>query len=89
MSSLPIADFTTVRVYAKRVLTEHRAAFVRMLSIYAVAAVMSLVPAWVIGKFTNFANDHALTSARIILYVAILLGSSLSYACLLYTSRCV
>ena len=33
MSSLPIADFATVRVYAKRVLTEHRAAFVRMLSI--------------------------------------------------------
>ena len=87
MSSLPIADFTTVRVYAKRVLTEHRAAFVRMLSIYAVAAVMSLVPAWVIGKFTNFANDHALTSARIILYVAILLGSSLSYALFTFLAR--
>ena len=87
MSSLPIADFTTVRVYAKRVLTEHRAAFVRMLSIYAVAAVMSLVPAWVIGKFTNFATDHALTSARIILYVAILLGSSLSYALFTFLAR--
>jgi ABC-type multidrug transport system fused ATPase/permease subunit len=87
MSTLPIADFPTVRVYAKRVLSEHRGSFARMLSLYAVAAVMSLVPAWVIGEFTNFATDRDLTSSRIVVYVSILLGSSLSYALFSFLAR--
>ncbi|MFZ1062691.1 MAG: ABC transporter ATP-binding protein [Acidimicrobiales bacterium] len=87
MTSLPIADFSTVRLYAKRVLTEHRRAFARMLSLYAVAAVMSLVPAWVIGQFTNFATDRSLTSPRIVVYVLILLGSSLAFALFSFLAR--
>jgi ABC-type multidrug transport system fused ATPase/permease subunit len=58
-----------------------------MLSLYSLAAVMGLVPAWVIGEFTNFATDRTLTSFRIVVYVAILLGSSLSYALLSFLAR--
>lgn len=87
MSALPIADFKTVRVYARRLLGEHRSRFVRMLLLYSLAAVMGLVPAWVIGEFTNFATDHTLTSSRIVVYSAILLGSSLSYALLSFLAR--
>ena len=58
-----------------------------MLSLYSLAAVMGLVPAWVIGEFTNFATDHTLTSSRIVVYSAILLGSSLSYALLSFLAR--
>jgi len=87
VNSLPIADFKTVRIYARRLLTEHRKKFVRMLSLYSLAAVMGLVPAWVIGEFTNFATDRTLTSIRIVVYVAILLGSSLSYALLSFLAR--
>ena len=28
-----------------------------MLSLYALAAVMALIPAWVIGEITNYASD--------------------------------
>ena len=76
-----------MRVYARRLLGEHRSRFVRMLSLYSLAAVMGLVPAWVIGEFTNFATDHTLTSSRIVVYSAILLGSSLSYALLSFLAR--
>jgi ABC-type multidrug transport system fused ATPase/permease subunit len=87
MGSLPIADFPTVRVYAKRLLNEHRRRFIRMLSLYAVAAVMGLVPAWVIGEITNFATDGTLNSSRIVIYVSILLGSSLCYALFSFLAR--
>ncbi len=87
MSSLPIADFSTVRIYARRLIHQHRSSFVVMLSIYAVAAMMGLVPAWIIGEITNFATEHDLTASRISLYVAILLFSSLSYALFSFLAR--
>jgi ABC-type multidrug transport system fused ATPase/permease subunit len=87
MSSLPIADFATVRVYAKRLISEHRTRFVQMLSLYSVAAITGLVPAWVIGEITNFATDKTLTSFRIVVYVGILLGSSLCYALFSFLAR--
>lgn len=87
MSALPIASFATVRVYARRLLLEHRTRFAQMLSLYAVAAIMGLVPAWVIGEITNFATDKSLTSFRIFVYVGILLGSSLCYALFSFLAR--
>jgi ABC-type multidrug transport system fused ATPase/permease subunit len=87
MSSLPIANFATVRVYAKRIILEHRTRFIQMLSLYAVAAITGLVPAWVIGEITNFATDKTLTSFRIVVYVGILLGSSLCYALFSFLAR--
>jgi ABC-type multidrug transport system fused ATPase/permease subunit len=87
MSSLPIANYATVRVYAKRLLTQHRARFIQMLSLYSVAAITGLVPAWVIGEVTNFATDKTLTATRIFVYVGILLGSSLCYALFSFLAR--
>jgi ABC-type multidrug transport system fused ATPase/permease subunit len=58
-----------------------------MLSLYALAAVMALIPAWVIGEITNFASKHHLTSFKITLYVGILIVSSLGYALLTYFAR--
>ena len=53
---LPVANSKAVLAYAKVLIREHRAALFRMLSLYAFAAVMALVPAWVIGEITNFAS---------------------------------
>jgi ABC-type multidrug transport system fused ATPase/permease subunit len=58
-----------------------------MLAIYALAAIMALIPAWVIGEITNFASDNQLTSFRITVYVAILVVSSLAYAVLTFFAR--
>jgi ABC-type multidrug transport system fused ATPase/permease subunit len=58
-----------------------------MLSLYALAAIMALIPAWVIGEITNFASDHQLTSQRISLYVGALIVSSLLCALLTYFAR--
>ena len=56
--------------YAKVLMRQHRRPLARMLSLYALAAVMSLIPAWVIGEITDFASvppakrteDHRSTS---------------------------
>jgi len=87
MSALPIASLKEVREYAKYLLRRHRRQFVRMLSIYAGAAIMALVPAWVIGLITNLATNHQLTSANIAHYSVILLSSSLAFALLTYLGR--
>jgi ABC-type multidrug transport system fused ATPase/permease subunit len=58
-----------------------------MLSLYALAAVFALVPAWVIGKITNFATLHQLTSSRITDYVGLLFASSLAYALFSFLAR--
>src|SRR5665213_191186 len=58
-----------------------------MLSIYALASIMALIPAWVIGEITNFASDGQLTSSRITVYVSILVVSSLAYAVLTFFAR--
>jgi ABC-type multidrug transport system fused ATPase/permease subunit len=87
MSQLPVADTETVRRYAKVLIRQHRARLVRMLSLYALAAFMALIPAYIIGEITNFAADHQLTSHRITLYVAILFVSSILYAWLSFLAR--
>jgi ABC-type multidrug transport system fused ATPase/permease subunit len=58
-----------------------------MLTLYGLAAVMALIPAWVIGEITQFASNHQLTSPRITLYVGVLFASSLAYALLSFLAR--
>lgn len=87
MSQLPVADTATVRSYARVLIRQHRARLVRMLSLYALAAFMALIPAYIIGEITNFAADHQLTTHRITLYVGVLFGSSILYAWLSFLAR--
>lgn len=84
---LPIADSKTVLAYAKVLIREHRRSLARMLSLYALAAVMALIPAWVIGEITNFASYHQLTEHKITVYVGLLVFASLLYAVLTYFAR--
>jgi len=87
VSQLPVADNRVVRAYAKVLIRQHRAPLVRMLVLYALAAVMALVPAWIIGKITNLAVQHQLTSSSISLYVTGLFVSSLAFAGLSFLAR--
>jgi ABC-type multidrug transport system fused ATPase/permease subunit len=84
---LPVAGTGTVRNYAKRLIRHHRSKLVRMLSLYALAAFMALIPAYIIGEITNFAADHQLTAHRITLYVSILFISSIIGAGLSFLAR--
>jgi ABC-type multidrug transport system fused ATPase/permease subunit len=84
---LPVASTQVVSAYARVLVRQYRGALARMLSLYALAAVMALIPAWVIGEITNFASDHRLTSGRIELYVGVLAVSSLGCALLTYFAR--
>ncbi len=87
MSQLPIANSKLVRSHARTLIRQHRPELLRMLSLYAVAAVMALIPAWVIGEITGLATSHKLTSQRIDLYVGLLFTSSLAYAGLSFLAR--
>ena len=87
MSQLPIANAALVRSHARILIRQHRPELARMLSFYAVAAIMALIPAWVIGEITELATSHRLTAARTDLYVGLLLGSSLAYAGLSFLAR--
>lgn len=85
--SLPVANSEVVMAYARLLARQHRRALARMLSLYALAAVFGLVPAWIIGEITNFATDHRLTGARIALYVGVMVVASLTYAALTFFAR--
>ncbi|HQU00329.1 MAG TPA: ABC transporter ATP-binding protein [Acidimicrobiales bacterium] len=84
---LPIATNLEVRAYARVTLRRHRRAFGVMLALYALASVGALVPAWVIGQITNFAVAHQLSTHRITIYVAVMLGSSLAYGFVTFLAR--
>ncbi|MGA2122983.1 MAG: ABC transporter ATP-binding protein [Acidimicrobiales bacterium] len=86
-NQLPTANSAVVRAYARVLMRQHRRPLVRMLSLYSLAAVMGLIPAWVIGEITDFASDHQLTGHKISLYVGVLVVSSLAYAVLTYFAR--
>lgn len=87
MSTLPIANFKTVRAHARVLVRDHRSSFTRMLALYALAAIMALIPAWVIGRITQDASTHQLTSQRVTDLVALLFASSLGYALLSFLAR--
>jgi ABC-type multidrug transport system fused ATPase/permease subunit len=87
MSQLPIANSKLVKAHARILVRQHRPELTTMLSFYAVAAIMALIPAWVIGEITELATEHELTSRNIVVYVAVLFGSSLLYAGLSFLAR--
>jgi ABC-type multidrug transport system fused ATPase/permease subunit len=87
MSQLPIASTPDVRAYAKRLFLLHRREVTIMLSYYALASVMALVPAYVIGDITNRTSDHTLNNHAIAVDVAWLAISSLAYALLSFLAR--
>jgi ABC-type multidrug transport system fused ATPase/permease subunit len=87
MSQLPIANSALVRAHARILVRQHRPELIRMLSFYAVAAIMTLIPAWVIGEITGLATSHKLTSSRVDIYVGTLFASSLAYAGLSFLAR--
>lgn len=84
---LPVANTQVVLAYARVLMRQHRRPLARMLSLYALAAIMALIPAWVIGEITNFASNHQLTAFKIAIYVGTLVVSSLAYAVLTYFAR--
>ncbi len=86
-NQLPTATSSVVRAYARVLMHQHRRPLARMLSLYSLAAVMGLIPAWVIGEITDFASDHQLNGHKISLYVGVLVVSSLAYAVLTYFAR--
>jgi ABC-type multidrug transport system fused ATPase/permease subunit len=86
-NQLPTANSQVVRAYARVLMRQHRRPLTRMLSLYALAAVMGLIPAWVIGEITNFASDHQLNAHKISLYVGVLVVASLAYAVLTFFAR--
>lgn len=80
MAILPIASNAVVRAYALRLAKQYRTKTIIMLSLYAVASMMALVPAWVIGTITNAMNQHRLSASLITINVVWLALSSLAYA---------
>jgi len=84
---LPVASSKVVVATARVLIRQHRRALARMLSLYGMAAIMALIPAWVIGEITNFASDHQLTSFKIWVYVSALIVASLACALLTYFAR--
>ncbi len=87
MSTLPIANFKTVRARARVLVRGHRSSFTHMLTLYAFAAIMAQIPAWVIGRITQYASTNQLSSQRVTGLVALLFASSLGYALLSFLAR--
>jgi len=84
---LPVANTQVVLAYARVLARQHRRPLARMLALYALAAVMALIPAWTIGQITDFASNHQLTASKIALYVGTLFVSSMAYAVLTFFAR--
>lgn len=87
MSALPIARPREVRAYATILIRRHSRSLAVMLSLYAVAAVMGLIPAYVIGLLTTDVANHTLTSVGISDDVAVLAVSYASYTVLSFLAR--
>ena len=84
---LPIATNDIVRAYARKLITSHKLDIVKMLGLYALAAITGLIPAWVIGKIINLATTNTLHTDNITRLVIFLLISSLSFALLTFLAR--
>jgi ABC-type multidrug transport system fused ATPase/permease subunit len=87
MTTLPIADFATVQRYARTMVRRHRGALVVMLSLYAIAAVVALIPAYLIGAFTNDIVAGTLTSAGVLQRCEVLAITSLLYGVFSFFAR--
>ena len=80
MAILPVASTPVVRAYAWRLAKQYRAKTAAMLGLYALASVMALIPAWVIGSITNAMSQHHLSVGMINKDVIWLILSSIAYA---------
>ena len=87
MTALPVASIAEVRRYARVMIGRHRRALAGMLSLYALAAVAALVPAYIIGLITNDATSHTLSSVRIAHLIEGLAGASFAYGTLSFFAR--
>ncbi len=87
MTTLPIADFATVQRYARTMVRRHRGALVVMLSLYAIAAVVALIPAYLIGAVTNDIVAGTLTSAGVLQRCEVLAITSLLYGLFSFFAR--
>jgi ABC-type multidrug transport system fused ATPase/permease subunit len=87
VKTLPIADFAQVRAYAKVLVKRHKIALTVMLSLYAIAAVAALIPAYVIGLFTNGAVTNALNATTTVRLTEVLAASSFSYGLFSFLAR--
>jgi ABC-type multidrug transport system fused ATPase/permease subunit len=87
VSQLPVADVAVVRAHARELVRRHRRELTTMLTLYALAAVAALIPAWIVGRLINLATAHRLTSGLITFNVSALLASSLAYAGLSFLAR--
>ncbi len=87
MGQLPTASSRVVRENAKKLISQHRRPLVKMMMLYALAAVAALIPAWIIGQITNLAAAHRLTSGRIDALVTELFVASMFYAGLSFLAR--
>ena len=80
MAILPIASTPVVRAYAWRLAKQYRAKTAAMLSLYALASAMALVPAWIIGSITSAIGKHSLSVSMINTEIFWLALSSVAYA---------
>lgn len=87
MSQLPVATRSVTQAYAKRLIKQHRGSLVRMLALYAIAAIAALVPASQIGALTNAAVAHQLTSHFIAVHVGAMAVAGAAYAGLSFLAR--
>lgn len=87
MNTLPIADFVEVRKYARVLIKRHKVALAVMLTLYAVAAIAALIPAYVIGLFTNDAVTNVLTTRTTLHLTEILATSSFAYGFVSFLAR--
>jgi ABC-type multidrug transport system fused ATPase/permease subunit len=87
VSLLPIASSKQVRSHGLTLARSYRRELVRMLSLYALAAVAGLVGPWVIGSLTQDIDNHALTISRADVLVAVLFGAALIQSVFTFMSR--
>ena len=87
MSALPTASFVEVRAYARILIRRHLVSFAFMLSLYALASIAALVPAYVVGLLTNAATSHTLTNSKITELLEVLAVASLASGLLSFLGR--
>ena len=87
MSMLPVATSQQVRTHGLTLARSYRRELVRMLSLYALAAVAGLAGPWVIGVLTQDIRDKALTVSRADVLVGTLFGAAVIQSVFTFMSR--
>ena len=87
MSTLPIATPAQVREHSMTLGRSHRRQLVTTFSLYAVAAVTGLVGPWVVGRLVELLTEKKLTTRRVDVLVAVLLGAAVLQSVFTFLSR--